>query len=109
MLETLTAMIIYGRARLTACAVTSHGLWTGTVDGLAEVLRRCVKYGGRSFVRYSEEASVHASNLDTTVISEHHFVLLQFHMISEQLMFNKSLMVAAFADRLKGRMRRRGT
>ena len=71
------------------------GRFTGTVDELAEVLRRCVNHGGRSFVRCSEEASVHASTLVTTAISEDHFVLLHFQKICEQLLFNKSLMVAA--------------
>ena len=77
------------------------GRFTGAVDELAEVLRRCVNHGGRSFVRYSEEASVHVSNLDMTAINEQHFVLLQFHMISEQLMFNRSLTDAAL--RIVGR------
>ena len=52
-------------------------------------------------MRYSEEASVHASIVDTTAIGEHHFVLLHFHMVSGQLFFNKSLMVAAL--RIAGR------
>ena len=38
------------------------GRFTGTVDELAGVLRRCVNHGVCSFVRYFEEASVHASN-----------------------------------------------
>ena len=71
----------------------------GTVDELAEVLRRCVNHGGRSFARYSEEASVHASTLDTTAVGEYHSVLLQFHMTS---VVQQELHGCCVADRWKG-------